>query len=265
MQRTRRAASLALLLIFLFAGCTPSTPRLSSEAAQSQAESKKLAQEQGSAQYIVSKYTVAPSIDLDLIDRPKQKQADFLYQNSTFNILRDHGFFADYVARTDYLSAVVARFGPPPLRMMGDFIYAVYDTDAGTRVFLFFAKKDGFQHVAGRVALMKQRLRISDFSGVYTGDSIKKVAAVDPVAGLYAHGYDLAEYDWLTSSDGTRSSIATTHILLDGVLRFEYKLQQNGDGTRDYLIEKSIYMPDYILEEQDGAVCYRILTNDFVK
>jgi hypothetical protein len=145
---------------------------------------------------------------------------------------------------------------------MGNYVYAVYETDAGTRVYLYFRRSDDYSHLGGYVILMNRALYQSDFIGLKKGDTMADVLRVDPNTALYLQAYDAEEATWLLNPDGSGWQITTTHLLRDGVLRYRYELEAESQPRR-YVIREVEYSPEFTLAELGGDFCYEILQQDF--
>ena|GEM_PF-6586906 len=264
-MRQLRIIILAVMLFccfFIVSGCG----RTESETTawnRSQAAEDKKAREIDAAQHFVRNNAVSFDIPLEDAQLPVHPQDKFLYENTCFNFLRGSGFWSNSSLRTDYLSTISARYGNAPLRMMGGFLYAVYETDAGSRVYLFFPKSEGYSHMTGRAVVMCAALEYKDFAGIKEGQTMDDLVAVDRSARLYARGFDRSESSALLGPNAEGWNIVTLHLLRDGVLRYQYELVESG-AARQYLIRKIEFAPDFILEELDGKVSYKILPQDYV-
>lgn len=104
-----------------------------------------------------------------------------------------------YSVRYDYISSIISEYPPQVVRTIENngqkSMYFIYETDDGTRVFVFFFESDNFQYTRGYPIVMKKSLSMDEFSTFNIGDSIDDVEAVDPIAALYRKGYDTLSDD----------------------------------------------------------------------
>ena len=137
-----------------------------------------------------------------------------------------------------------------------DQLYFIYETEEGYRFYMFFdgnyISSNDEKHCVGFPVYVKELHSFSEFSSLNNGDSIDKVAEIDPIAGRLrdkeaafgttpqaAHGS--AEHGW---------PITSFHYLSDGVLKIEYDMTEEGEL---YIINM-IYSEDYKLASGNGWV-----------
>ena len=124
--------------------------------------------------------------------------------------------------------------------------YAIYDTDTGYRMYLFFEDGERYQRMVGYPIVIKKVLPYSDFAGLKVGDSIDKVEQIDSVTILYKHLFlgkmHLTVRDTAIYLNGD-NPIATVHYLKDGILKIHYTMQEEGK----LVIAEMIYNEDYCL------------------
>ncbi len=212
---------------------------------------------------LIQQYGVSASVSLEMLGMTKKKQDAFLYENTCFSIVKDHGVYKDAPRRSDYLPVIFSRYGTAPIRTMGTYVYAVYETDGGMRVYLYFLRQDDYSHMNGRVILMSHTLRQSDFMGFQVGDTMDDVAQADPNIAVYRKIYDEANVDALVNSESKGWAITTMHLLRDGILRYCYELEPNSQPRR-YVIREINYSPDFKLTELCGEFDYSILQQDYM-
>ncbi|MDR1927623.1 MAG: hypothetical protein LBQ33_03170 [Oscillospiraceae bacterium] len=254
---------LTFVLLFTTA-CTSQKEKAEAEASSRAAASSAAAQaEKEASQALLDKYTVNAAVGLEELQLQPQEQDSFLYENPCFYFLRSQSPSAYGAQQNRYLSRIFARFGSTPLRKMANYLYAVYETDAKTRVFLFFPKSGAFTLLTGRVILMCDALSYEEFRGIAKGNTMDDVVAVDRAARLYARGYDKTEVSWILGGNAEGSNIVTVHLLTDGVLRIEYVLDETA-ALRKYVISKMQYAADFNLTDGGVTNCYRILQKDYV-
>ncbi len=132
-------------------------------------------------------------------------------------------------------------------------VYSIYDTDTGFRLFLFFHKDLDYEILDGFPVLLKERHRYQDFSGLTIGDSIAAVEKIDPVTELHKRVFFekwkmTIEKVPYTTPEGYPCT--TIHYLEDGIWEIEYALQEDGD----LLITHMEYGADCKLENAEGRV-----------
>lgn len=212
---------------------------------------------------LIAKYSVSASLSLDAL-LPKVAHDDFLFGNVCFSLLKDNASLANLPRRMDYLPVIFERYGTTPIRTMGSYVYAVYETDGGARAYLYFLREDEYAHMSGRVILMCRGLMQSDFAGVRMGDTMDDIAKIDPNAAIYAQCYDNVNADALKNPGSRGWQVVTTHLLRNGILRYFYELEENTEPRR-YVVRDVVFSPDFTLTElNDTQFRYEILPQDFM-
>lgn len=146
------------------------------------------------------------------------------------------------------------------IRKNNENIYAVYKTNQGGLMYMFFTPD---MHLYYSAYSMK-KLSYADFSNIKAGDSFEKVAAVDPAANAMKTAYE-------TGNDSL--VLYTVHVLSDGVFVAFY----NESETSGYTVWKCEYYPDYIFNHYEFFIkakpeyaidntdySYKILPGDYV-
>ena len=175
---------------------------------------------------------------------------------STVNFPNSSSHALDYILTTMPTEAIRTVDG-------GKFIYLMYDTDQGQRLYLFFEDiNDSLVNsdISGFVVLMQERLSYSDFQGLKVGDEMSELAEIDPVMKIYSdylYGSFTEEDLKLWEEKGVNPS--TISILTDGALKITYK---NVDGK--LLVEKFDFSEDFRLDGYMGKTNYRIAEIDYV-
>lgn len=192
---------------------------------------------------------------------PVFRHEDILSADGGLAVGFDHGFWKSFSFRADLFEQIVTRFPDPLIRDSGEYLYAVYDTTDGVRLFAFFSKeKHKGMFVDGYPVAMIKTLSYADFAGVEIGDSWQEVAAIDPVVNLYIPRFDEQTDAVLTQNENMGMRLTSIHLLSDGVLRIEYT--RTVDDT--YVIGDMLHSPDFVLEGADGATYYKILDADYL-
>jgi hypothetical protein len=190
---------------------------------------------------------------------------DLLHKNDCDIFLgRDAGYYSRYSTNTrrDFTKVILAAFPTNAIREIsqtGD-VYAVYDTDIGARVYLFFSKeKNNYMTLDGFPVIMQKKLEYKDFKEIQLGNSIGLVEKIDPVIPQYVKFFDTITDDFLKGYTEKGAPPTSVHLLTDGILKIEY---DRVDGQ--YIITNMVYNKDFVLEGLDGKTCYKILDIDYV-
>ncbi len=199
--------------------------------------------------------------DKDNIIVPCYKENDLLYNTGCFSLGRDAGTNSASGFRTDLFERIVKMFPDPLIREEGNYIYAVYDTDISTRLFLFFSiEKSGGMFLDGFPVIMKEKLSYSDFAGLKAGDDIKIVEGIDPVVTLYTGSFDSISDNVLVERGDKFKFFTTIHLLSDGILKIEYERESVGN----YIIKDIIFAEDFALNGANGETNYKIAAEDYI-
>ena len=153
------------------------------------------------------------------------------------------------VAIEHYCARTVVEYYPTELRVSPDCTsYAVYDTDTGYRVYIFFTPMYCGLITGYPIVLNKSKplLSYNDFKDIQIGDSIEKVEAIDDVATLQKRattteriGYSAAGGDPFT----------TVHYLKDGILLFQYGISEESK----VVVTNIIHDWNHIIANADGV------------
>ncbi len=142
------------------------------------------------------------------------------------------------------------------------YIYLMYDTETGTRLFLFYSKeKHNYRFMDGYPVKMSTKRSYSDYKHLKPGDLYEDVLKLEPAVSPQF------EELWNHVSSGEINNAkkgmgpTTIHILTDGVLKIDYK--RNAENK--YEITNLTYAEDYVLDGLDGKTCYQIHPDDFVE
>ncbi len=143
------------------------------------------------------------------------------------------------------------------------YVYLMYDTEMGIRLFLFYSKeKHNYQVMDGFAVKMSTKRSYADYRHLRPGDLYEEVVKLEPAVSpqfedMWNRFADSDIKHQISNGDGP----TTIHILTDGVLKIDYK--RNADNK--YEITNLIYAEDYVLDGLDGKTCYQIHPDDFVE
>ena len=198
---------------------------------------------------------------------PVYDNSDLLHntEDCGFYLGRDAGLYSlTPNTRKDYAKTIFTAFPTDAIREMSDKsgVYAVYDTDIGARLYLFFSKeKNNYMTLDGFPVIMQKKLEYKNFTDIQLGDSIKVVKSIDPIITQYIEFFDTGSDAALKGYNDIGADPTSVHLLTDGILKIEYKRTEDDD----YVITNIIYSEDFVLEGLDGRTCYKIHENDYVK
>jgi hypothetical protein len=206
----------------------------------------------------------ARTAEAGALEVPTYAEDELVMRNGTrFFLGRDSGFYKDTSVRFDLFRGVLAWFPSTALRESADgsYIYVMYDTDLGGRLYLFFSKARDYLFVDGFPVLMRNRLSHQDFAGIKVGDSIKAVIGIDSVTDIYRGMFDTGNDIVIENYIKMGAPPTTIHLLSDGILKIEYRR----DADKDYTVTDLTWSPDFVLDGFEGQTCYRIEELDYVK
>jgi len=193
------------------------------------------------------------------INVPVYYEEQLLYSMECFAIGQDAGLRAGTMMRQFLFEIMVTMFPDPVLRDIGNYIYLCYDTENGTRLYVFYSKeKDKCMFTDGFPVIMKKTLSWKDFAELKPGDLLEKVESIDQIVPLYMPTFDHFSDENLEYFDNHENWFQTIHLLTDGILRINY---DKIDG--EYVITSIIYREDFILDGLNGQTCYRIYEEDY--
>ena len=143
--------------------------------------------------------------------------------------------------------------------------YLMYDTEKGTRLYIFFTKQDNYKVATGYTLYSTKKLSYADMKSLKMGQEIEDVMVIDPTAQ-----YVRTFYDGLTN-DGTlkdyvvywNQPINTVHLLTDGIMKFTYE-RSGQEGNYVYTITDIEYHSDFKMQGLAGVTDYRIAEVDYV-
>ena len=141
-----------------------------------------------------------------------------------------------------------------------DHSYAIYETDTGCRVYLFFYLPENARDASdamrkGYPIAIKDMLSYSDFANLKVGDSIDAVEQVDSVISLYKDRYGSYNLIAMENREKQNNPVCSVHYLKDGILKIIYTMPEEGK----LVISEIIYNEDYCLTDKlDRTISYKI-------
>ena len=176
---------------------------------------------------------------------------------------RDNGYYKFYSGRIiNPAFGLFTIFPTDAIREASsdESIYAVYDTDIGMRMYLFYSKeKNNYVIRDGFPIIMSKALEYKDFADISIGDSSSEVQAIDPVTLLHTQLWDEVQDDTISVRTEDGRGPTSVHLLKDGILKIEYNRTESGE----YEIIDIEYNEDFILTGFDGDTCYKISEMDY--
>ena len=182
---------------------------------------------------------------------PVYYETDLLFDvNNGYDLGQDASRFDHFGSQPHSASGIISDCPTDAIRVRTNrTVYIVYDTDQGTRLYLFFGSfwetADGFPLVINRV------MSYEDFKNIEIGDTIDDVAAVDDVTELYKkHYYDNWQLSYIAAKSMCENGYppTTLHYLEDGILKIEYEMLED----RTLVVSSITYNEKYWLTCYDG-------------
>ncbi len=170
--------------------------------------------------------------------------------------MASRGDWTDIIFR--YLPTTAIREGKDK-----SYIYAMYDSETGIRLYLFFSKsKHSYKFLDGFPVKMSKKRPYSDFASLQPGDLYEEVVALEPsIDSQFREKWDNFSDSPLEKVIEDGDGPATIHILTDGAIKIDYIRNSN----KQYVISNIIYAKDFVLEGLDGKTCYEIHPDDYVE
>ena len=206
---------------------------------------------------VIDKYGTHQNSKTEL-NVPVYYEEELLFRlDSGYTLNRDASFHYNTNICFNEASAVFARYPTDAIRVRGDgTVYAVYDTDTGYRLYVFFesmAEDSTYGVTLGFPVVISNILSYQDFANLRIGDDISKVEDIDGVATLHKKllldvwKLDFKGAEGLAASGHPCTSI---HYLSDGILKIEYQMLED----RSLVISDIIYNEDYLITDAIGRV-----------
>ena len=149
-------------------------------------------------------------------------------------------------------------------KMDDDRMYLMYDTDKGSRIYLFFYP-DNLTSVRGYSLISCKKLSYNDISSIKLGNTIEDVMAIDPTAKFVKILNDrVTDASIENYTDNWGQPITTVHLLTDGIMKITY--ERTGEkGSYIYTITNIEYYEDFNLKGIAGTTNYQIAEMDYVE
>ena len=142
--------------------------------------------------------------------------------------------------------------------------YVMYDTDAGTRLYIFFTEHGNYRIATGYTLYSAKKLSYSDMKPLKMGQTIDDVMAIDPTAQYVKVLYDRLPNETIKDyNDYFNQPINTVHLLTDGIMKFTYE-RSGQEGNYVYTITDIEYHSDFKMQGLAGSFDYTIAEVDYV-
>ena len=176
---------------------------------------------------------------------------------------RDSGLLANFSSSANYAKFIFTAFPTDAIRenSEGGNIYALYDTENGIRLYMFYSKeKNNYRTLDGFPVIMQKKLEYNDFEDIEIGNRASLVEETDSVMIEYIRFFDIMSDETLNGFTKVGAGATSIHLLTDGILKIEYKRIALGD----YEITSIEYNEDFVLSGLNGDTCYKIAECDYV-
>ncbi len=137
------------------------------------------------AQYLAPSLVAEEDRAKDLSGKiPIYKESALLDGNQTITLGRDHVYFQLLrSAEPQYVPPVLLKRPTTAIRMQGEHMYFIYETNTGHRLYLFTGEVDYWSEPLCFMnqipILIRERQSVKDFASLKKGDPIEKVVAID--------------------------------------------------------------------------------------
>ncbi len=132
--------------------------------------------------------------------------------------------------------------------------YAIYDADAGYRLYLSFMTPDrpflaGYPIV---VSKYKEMLSQDNFKSVQIGDPIEEVESIDSIATIHKNAihYMNLSPKFFENQIEKGNPVVSVHYLKDGLLIIEYTMVE----APNIIVSKISFYEDYVVPTADGKM-----------
>jgi len=188
-----------------------------------------------------------------VLDVPVYKEHDLLFNMEGLGfaswwlnaIRRNNSYFPT-------LKRVLYRAPTNALRIREDgTAYAIWDTDTGYRLYLFY--NPSLEMFSGwPIVINKTKMTtLEDFKDIKTGDPLKKVDAIDGVAGLNEYlvvtHHKYTEERWYKNRDRTGPLYSYHYCKDGGILRIEYEEDAALEGL-NFVVSKITLYEDFVVD-----------------
>ena len=199
------------------------------------------------------------------LDIPIYSDCDLLYSDSflkPFRFTYDAAYnLIKFPAEWYTTEHQLAMFPTNAVRVREDgSSYAIYRSDTGYRVYVFFTAPPESSIVTGYpIAINDSRgiLSLNDFASIQVGDPIEKVEAIDDVATVHKLSMPDAFSSSLSYEERAKEGnpCVSVHYLKDGLLIIEYTVVD----VPNIVVAKRSFYEDYLVIGADGkTVNYKI-------
>lgn len=201
--------------------------------------------------------------NLQKLEIPVYNEDELLFEKCAFYLNRDASFYHSASGNRPHVkSAILEQRPTTALRVLSEeYSYAVYDTDTGYRLYLFFDDRK-YPEMIGFPVIIKDMLSYSDFADLKIGDSIDKVEQIDSIVALYKKMVlELWHIDALSVKNMAKRGhpICTIHYLKNGILKINYTMPEEGR----LVISEMIFNEDYcIVDSINRTVSHKIKNID---
>ena len=202
-----------------------------------------------------------PEENLEPLDIPVYKKETLLKNMIRLGVdsASFYGLSASPYASQDY---TFEKIPTTAVRLISvDHSYAIYETDTGCRVYLFFYLPENASIALRKgypIAIMDM-LSYSDFANLKVGDSIDAVEQVDSAISLYKDRYGSYNLIAMENREKQNNPVCSVHYLEDGILRIIYTMPEEGK----LVISEIIYNEDYCLTDKlNRNISYKIKSVD---
>ena len=213
---------------------------------------------------VIVDHIATPQGSKSSLEVPVYYEDELLFNtNGMYYLNRDACFYKGSSFLPNEASAILAAYPTNAIRVRSDGTeYAIYDTDTGYRLYLFFDSDREIPTTLGFPLVIKDLLSYSDFKDIQIGDSILDVEAVDDVTALYKK--TLIDV-WEINPEGAAGlaeyghPCTTIHYLKDGILKIEYTMTTE-EGL---IVSNMIFDRNFVLTCADGtSVSHKIESID---
>ena len=177
----------------------------------------------------------------------------------------DNGSPHFYNSEINHLNSILSVFPNGALRDMGGGKkYLMYDTETGSRIYVFFNNTENSLKANGYSMISSKKLSYADMKALKTGQTMDDVIVIDPSAKYVEYLYSFRS-DKAIKYDITHLNlpINTVHLLTDGVMKLTYE-RSGEEGSYVYTITDIEYHDDFKMEGHGGITDYRIAKEDYV-
>ena len=142
--------------------------------------------------------------------------------------------------------------------------YLMYDTDKGTRIYIFFTADDNYKVAIGYTLYSSKKLNYADMKPLKMGQTIENVMEIDPTAQYVKVLYDRLPSGTIEDYENYWDQpITTVHLLTDGIMKFTYE-RSGEEENYTYTITDIEYHKNFKMQGLAGETDYSIAEIDYV-